>query len=63
MVQGICTFSLVLFSAPFESFADESGTPAPTPIGLYEGTNSQALLEAILQLQGQLRANQLHRCA
>jgi hypothetical protein len=55
----ITALNLVLLSASLESFAGESDTPLPTPIGLSEGTNSQALLEAILQLQEQLRSNQL----
>ena len=59
VVQGICEFHLVRLSASLESFAVGSTNPPPTPIGLFEETNSRALLEAILQLQGQLSSNQL----
>ncbi len=59
VVQSLCTFNLALLSASFASCAEESATPPPTSIDRLEQTNSQELLEAMLQLQGQLRANQL----
>jgi tetratricopeptide (TPR) repeat protein len=58
-VLGICTFSLLLLPASLQSFAGESGTPPPTPIGGLEETNSQELLQAILQLQEQLYSDRL----
>jgi tetratricopeptide (TPR) repeat protein len=59
VVRGVFAFNLLLLSASLESFAGESGTPPPTPIGQIEETNSQELVQAILQLQGQICSNQL----
>ena len=59
VMPGVCTFILLLVSATLENFAGESATPPPAAIGRLEETNSQELFEAILQLQGQFRSNQL----
>jgi tetratricopeptide (TPR) repeat protein len=59
LVPGVCALSMVLFYFLLEALGDESITSTPAPIVRPEETNSQEMIEAILQIQGQLRSNQL----
>ena len=54
----VAALSLVLSAASWGSLADETNSPPPATRSM-EDTNSQALLHACLQLQGQLRATEL----
>ncbi len=57
---ALCAVSGVLLFAPLETFGQELLDLAPfrSPFVQYETTNSEALLQAVLELQGQLRSNQ-----
>jgi tetratricopeptide (TPR) repeat protein len=58
-LPGVCALGIVLLCASLEAFGDEN-VPSPlAPIFAPEETNSQEMLQAILQIQGQLRSNQL----
>ncbi len=59
LAQGVFAFCLVLLCVSLESFADETDAPVGPPIVQPAETNSEELLQAVLQLQGQLRSNQL----
>lgn len=59
VVRGVCAFSLCLASASLVSFAGESGASPLTPAERPAEANIQQLLQAVLQLQGQLCSNQL----
>src|SRR5690349_21324551 len=58
---AVRVFSMVLLCTSSDTFAQDlvSLAPFPAPIVQYETTNSEALLQAVLELQGQLRSNQL----
>ena len=55
----LCALSMVLPCASSEAVAEENDVLLPIPLVRAEETNSQEVLQAILQIQGQLRSNQL----
>ena len=59
LVPGICALSIVLADASLEAFGEENVTSTPAPIVQPEETNSQEMFQAILQIQGQLRSNEM----
>jgi tetratricopeptide (TPR) repeat protein len=58
-MPGICALSIVLAGASLEAFGEENVASTPAPIVQPEETNSQEMFQAILQIQGQLRSNEM----
>jgi len=57
---GICAFNLLLFASSLDSVADEINAlpPALEPFGGLEESNSNELMQAIIQLQEQVRSQE-----